>query len=193
MMAAEQMKGQPSKVNLAGFNAAIGLDRGAGKLKELCWYFVKMIFFLSAMPYPNSLRRVLLKLFGAQVGKGVVIKPRVNIHFPWKLVIGDNVWIGEEAFLLNFELLTIGSNVCVSQRTFLCGGNHDFRVPEMPYRNGPITLMDGCWIGASVFISPGVTVGTDTVITAGSVVAISLAPNGIYKGNPLSYIKPRWI
>jgi len=181
-----------SKVNLGGFNAAIGLDRGAGKLKEISWYFIKMIFFLSAFPYPNSFKKALLRLFGAQVGHGVIIKPRVNIHFPWKLIIGDNVWIGEEAFLLNFEQLTIGNNVCISQRAFLCGGNHDFRIPEMPYRNGPITLMAGSWVGASVFIAPGVTVGIDTVISAGSVVTASLESNGIYKGNPLFYIKPRW-
>jgi len=108
-------------------------------------------------------------------------------------VIGNDVWIGEEAFLLNFELLTIGDNVCVSQRAFLCGGNHDYRIPEMPYRNGPITLMAGCWIGANVFVSPGVTVGVDSIITAGSVVTADVAENGIYKGNPLSYIKARWI
>lgn len=182
----------PSKVNLGGFNAAIGLDRGAGKGKEILWYFIKMIFFLSAMPYPNAWKCSLLRLFGAKVGHGVIIKPRVNIHFPWKLVLGNNVWIGEEAFLLNFEQLTVGNDVCISQRAFLCGGNHDFRVPEMPYRNGPIILMDGCWVGASVFISPGVTVGTDSVVTAGSVVTTNLKPNGIYKGNPIVYIKQRW-
>jgi putative colanic acid biosynthesis acetyltransferase WcaF len=182
-----------SKVKLEDFDASAGLDRGAGKLKEIMWYFIKMIFFLSAMPYPNSWKRTLLKLFGAEIGHGVIIKPRVNIHFPWKLIIGNHVWIGEEAFLLNFELLTLGNNVCISQRAFLCGGNHDFRVPCMPYRNGPITLMDGCWIGASVFIAPGIIVGTDSVVTAGSVVTESLGENGIYKGNPLVFIKQRWI
>ena len=181
-----------SKVNLGGFDAAVGLDRGAGKLKEMSWYFVKMIFFLSAFPWPNALKKILLQRFGGEVGNGVIIKPRVNIHFPWKLVIGNNVWIGEEAFLLNFERLLIGNNVCISQRAFLCGGNHDFRVPEMPYRNGPITLMDGSWIGAGVFVSPGVTVGVDSVITAGSVVTADVESNGIYKGNPLVYIKQRW-
>jgi putative colanic acid biosynthesis acetyltransferase WcaF len=181
-----------SKVNLGGFDASIGLDRGAGKFKEITWYFIKMIFFLSAMPWPNALKKFLLQLFGAQIGSGVIIKPRVNIHFPWKLVVGNNVWIGEEAFLLNFELLMIGNDVCISQRAFLCGGNHDFRSPEMPYRNGPITLMNGCWIGAGVFVSPGVIVGIDSVITAGSVVTGNVESNGIYKGNPLVYIKQRW-
>jgi putative colanic acid biosynthesis acetyltransferase WcaF len=183
---------QESKVNLGRFDSSVGLERGAGKLKEIIWYLVKVVFFLSALPYPNGLKCMLLRLFGAKIGSGVIVKPRVNIHFPWKLVVGNDVWIGEEAFLLNFEPLTVGNNVCISQRSFLCGGNHDFRSPEMPYRNGPITLMDGAWIGASVFVSPGVTVGTDSVITAGSVVTGNITPGGIFKGNPAVYIKQRW-
>jgi putative colanic acid biosynthesis acetyltransferase WcaF len=183
---------QESKVNLGRFDSSAGLERGAGKLKEILWYLVKVVFFLSALPYPNGLKCMLLRLFGAKIGSGVIIKPRVNIHFPWKLFIGNDVWIGEEAFLLNFEALTVGNNVCISQRSFLCGGNHDFRRPEMPYRNGPITLMDGAWVGASVFVSPGVTVGTDSVITAGSVVTGNITANGIFKGNPAVYIKNRW-
>ncbi|EOR94096.1 Colanic acid biosynthesis acetyltransferase WcaF [Arcticibacter svalbardensis MN12-7] len=150
------------------------------------------MFFLSALPYPNGFKKVLLELFGAKIGIGLVLKPRVNIHFPWKLEIGDHVWIGEEAALLNFEKLTIGNNVCISQRVFLCGGNHDFRNPAMPYRNGPIVLKDGCWIGACCFVAAGVTVGVDTVVTAGSIVTADLQDNGIYKGDPLMLIKNRW-
>ena len=187
-----EVKTVESGVRLAAFDAAVGLDRGAGKLKEILWYLVKVVFFLSALPWPSTFKCSLLRVFGAKIGKGVNIKPRVNIHFPWKLIVGNDVWIGEEAFLLNFEQMCIGHDVCISQRAFLCGGNHDFRVPEMPYRNGPITLEDGSWVGASVFISPGVTVGIDTVITAGSIVTGNLAPNGIYKGNPAAYIKQRW-
>ncbi|MHA4894187.1 WcaF family extracellular polysaccharide biosynthesis acetyltransferase [Pedobacter sp. PWIIR3] len=181
-----------SKVNLGRFDSFIGLDRGAGKLKEILWYFIKMIFFLTAFPYPSSIKRILLKIFGATIGHGVVIKPRVNIHMPWKLIIGNDVWIGEEAFILNFETIVIGNDVCVSQRAFLCGGNHDYRDPTMPYRNGPIILEDGCWVGASCFVGPDVKIGIDTVVSAGSIVTKSLAGNGIYKGNPAEYIKPRW-
>ena len=181
-----------SKVRLRDFNSGIGLDRGVSKWKEILWYFVKMFFFLSAFPFPSSLKSALLRLFGAKVGQRVVIKPRVNFHMPWKLVVGDDVWIGEEVFILNFEVMTIGNNVCVSQRAFLCGGNHDYLDPTMPYRNGPITLEDGCWVGASTFIGPNVTVGTDVIVTAGSVATKSLACNGIYRGNPAEFIKARW-
>ena len=181
-----------TKVRQDQFNATKGLDRGASKLKELLWYFCKMLFFLSAFPYPSGFKCFLLKLFGAKVGDGVVIKPRVNIHFPWKLLIGNHAWIGEEVFILNFEEISIGNHSCISQRAFLCGGNHDFRVQSMPYRNGPITISDGAWIGANVFVGPKVIVGIDAVVTAGSVVTQSLEKNTIYRGNPAVPISKRW-
>jgi putative colanic acid biosynthesis acetyltransferase WcaF len=182
-----------SKVKLSNFDSSKGLDRGVGKLKEVLWYFVKMIFFLSAFPYPNALKTFLLKLFGAKVGSGVVIKPRTNIHMPWKISIGNYVWIGEEVFILNFEPTYIGNNVCISQRAFLCGGNHDYLDPTMPYRNGPICLQDGSWVGACCFIGPNVTIGADTIVSAGTIVTRSLGKNGIYRGNPAVYIKDRWV
>jgi len=188
-MNAENM---PSRVRLADFEATANYDRGAGTFKTISWYMIKMLFFMTAFPFPSGFKAALLRLFGAKVGKGLVIKPRVNIHMPWKLEIGNDVWIGEEAFLLNFEKLTIGNNVCISQRVFLCGGNHDFRVACMPYRNGPITLEDGSWIGAVSFVSPNVVIGTDSVVTACSNVVGSLAPNGIYSGNPVVFKKARW-
>lgn len=180
-----------SRVRLGDFNPE-GFDRGAGKVKEIIWYLFKMFFFLSAFPFPNGLKCALLRAFGAQVGKGVIIKPRVNIHFPWKLKIASNVWIGEEALLLNFEQLQIGNNVCISQRSFLCGGNHNYKEPSMPYRNDIITIKDGAWIGAGCFVGPGVIIGLDTVVSAGSVVTASLDDNGIYKGNPATFVKERW-
>jgi len=185
--------GKPSsRVRLADFNAAQHYNSGAGKLKIIAWYLVKMCFFLTAFPFPSGFKAALLRLFGATVGEGLVLKPRVNIHMPWRLEIGNNVWIGEEAFLLNFEKLQIGNNVCISQRVFLCGGNHDFRSSSMPYRNGPITLEDGCWIGAGSFVSPNVTVGVDAVVVACSMVAASLPANGIYGGQPAVFKTARW-
>lgn len=181
-----------TKVKLYTFDSNKYFDRGASKYKEIFWYIIKVFFFLSALPYPSQFKCWLLRCFGAAVGEGVVIKPRVNIHFPWKLEIGNHVWIGEEAFLLNFELLKIGNNVCISQRAFLCGGNHDYKVPSMPYRNGTITLGDGCWVGANAFVAPNVSIGENTVISAGSVVTKSLNENGFYRGNPVEFIKKRW-
>lgn len=180
------------KVRLDLFNSKLGLDRGASKAKEMLWYAVKVVFFLSAIPYPSKLKVFLLKAFGAKVGKGLIIKPRVNIHFPWKLVVGDNVWIGEEVFLLNFELLTIGNNVCISQKVFVCGGNHDYKDPTMPYRNGVIVIEDGSWVGAASFVGPNVKIGINSIVSVGSIVTKSLPENGVFSGNPLQLVKERW-
>lgn len=180
------------KVRLDLFNSQIGLDRGASKVKEMLWYLIKVLFFLSSIPYPSKFKVFLLKIFGAKIGKGSVIKPRVNIHFPWKLIIGDNVWIGEEVFFLNFELLTIGNNVCISQKVFVCGGNHDYKDPTMPYRNGVIVLEDGSWVGAASFVGPNVKIGINTIVSVGSIVTKSLPENGVFSGNPLQLIKERW-
>jgi putative colanic acid biosynthesis acetyltransferase WcaF len=174
------------------FNPGQGLDRGRPRLVEAVWYLLKCVFFLSALPWPMSLKRGLLRRFGARVGRGVMIKPRVNIHFPWKLQIGDHTWIGEEVFILNFEPVTIGGHCCISQRAFLCTGNHDYRQSDMCYRNQPISVEDGAWVGAQVFVSPGVMIGAEAVITAGSVVTRNQPAQMVCGGNPCAAVKPRW-
>lgn len=174
------------------FNARKGLNRGRSIFIESLWYAVKCVLFLSPLPFPSPLKRAALRAFGARIGKGVVIKPRVNIHLPWKLEVGDFSWIGEEVFILNFEPVVIGSHCCVSQRAFLCTGNHDYRQPDMPYRNRPITIDDGAWVGAQVFVGPGVVVESEAVIMACAVVAQRQPARMVCGGNPCKPLKPRW-
>jgi len=174
------------------FDPARGLDRGRSKPVEALWYLVKCFFLLSPLPWPNRLRVAWLRCFGAKIGAGVYIKPRVNVHFPWKLTIGAHAWIGEEVFILNFEPVHIGAHACISQRVFLCTGNHDFRDPAMAYRNRPISIGNGAWIGAQCFVGPGVTIGEDVVATAGSVVVRDLPAGMVCSGNLCVPIKPRW-
>ncbi|WP_084188378.1 WcaF family extracellular polysaccharide biosynthesis acetyltransferase [Salinisphaera hydrothermalis] len=174
------------------FDAKKGLDRGRPKLVEAVWYLLKVAFFLSALPWPSSLKCRILRWFGASIGQGVVIKPRVNIHLPWKLSIGDYSWVGEEACIINFEPLVIGKHCCVSQRAFLCCGNHDYRSPDMAYRNAPIVVEDGVWIGAQVFVGPGVTIGEDAVVTAASAVFSDMNAGMVCAGVPCVATKPRW-
>ena len=181
-----------SRVRNVLFDAGVGYVRGRSVPVFAAWQLVKCIFFKPVFPWPSAVKVGLLRLFGAQVGQGVCIKPQVNIHLPWKLSIGDHAWIGEEAFLLNFEPLSIGSNSCISQRAFLCGGNHDYRDPAMKYRNGPITIGDGAWVGAQVFVGPGVAIGVDAVVTAGSIVTKGLPEGQVCSGNPCVPVKARW-
>ncbi len=181
-----------TKVRNDLFDASKGLDRGRPKPVEAVWYLLKCAFFLSPLPFPSRLKCAILRAFGARVGRGVVLKPRVNIHFPWKLSIGDYAWIGEEVFILSLEPVTIGAHCCLSQRAFICTGNHDYRRPDMAYRSQPIVIQDGAWVGAQVFVSPGVTIGTDAVVAAGSVVTRSLPAEMVCSGNPCVPVKPRW-
>jgi putative colanic acid biosynthesis acetyltransferase WcaF len=181
-----------TKVRNDLFDPSRGLDRGRSRMVEAAWYLVKCVFFLSPLPWPASWRVALLRAFGATMGDGVYIKPRVNIHFPWKLRVGDHAWIGEEAFILNFEPVAIGAHTCISQRAFLCTGNHDFRDPAMSYRNKSITIGDGVWVGAQCFVGPGVIIETDAVATAGSIVLSNLPAGMICSGNPCAARTSRW-
>jgi len=174
------------------FNPKNGLDRGRPVWFASLWYLTKCLLFLSPWPFPSRLKCLILRCFGATIGKGVVIKPRVNIHLPWKLTVGDFTWIGEEVFILNFEPVTIGSNCCISQRAFLCTGNHDYRQPNMAYRNRPIILQDGAWVGAQVFVGPGVTIGREAVLAAGSVVTSHQPAGMVCSGNPCAPVRNRW-
>ena len=103
-----------TRMRLDRFDASRNLDRGRSSFVEAVWYLCKIVFFLSALPWPSRLKCELLRFFGAQIGEGVVIKPRVNIHFPWRLEIGSHSWIGEEVFILNFALVRIGAHACLS-------------------------------------------------------------------------------
>lgn len=166
-------------------------DRGAGRLKELLWLLVSAAAFRnSVMPW-YRLRRSLLRAFGARVAPGVIVKPGARVTFPWKFTIGAHSWIGEEAWILNLDQVTIGAHVCISQRAFLCTGNHDWSDPRFKLMTRPIVIGDGAWVCAGVFVGPGVTIGERTVVTAGSVVSSDLPAGMICSGNPCVPVKPR--
>ena len=174
------------------FDPSVNYD-GHSKYRFIVWYIIKILFFKTSVPWPSSLKVFLLRLFGATVGKRVVLKPNINFHFPWNLSIGSDVWIGEDVFVLNFSPVTISSNVCISQRSFLCTGNHNFRDQAFSYRNAPITISSGCWIGASSFIGPGVSIGTESVVSAGTILTQSIGHNLIIKPASNLIVGKRWI
>jgi putative colanic acid biosynthesis acetyltransferase WcaF len=182
----------PRKMQLSSFDPSVGFDRERSLVVFATWYIFKVLFFLSPMPWPSPFKAFLLRAYGAKAGNSIVIKPRVNIHFPWKLSLGDNVWIGEEACILNFAHIRIGSNVCISQQAFLCSGSHDFRDPSFSYRNLPIQIGDGVWLQARVFVCPGVSIGDDSVVCANSFVQKDVLCNQVSTGNPARCIGYRW-
>ena len=159
-------------------------NRGASKFKEVLWWVVRSLLFAPWFPVPSFLKVAALRIFGAKVGRVVVIRSRVNITFPWKLTIGDHVWIGDEVLILSLARVTISSHVCISQRAFLCTGSHKFRSENFDLVTKPISIGEGCWIAANVFIGPGVTLEKGTLCSAGTVVLKSFGPDQVLLGNP---------
>lgn len=146
-------------------------DRGAGRLKEAAWHLTKWLFFSTPWPFPSQLRCALLRLFGAKVGTGVVIRSRTNITFPWRLEIGDHVWIGEEVLILSLARVRIGSHCCISQRAFLCTGSHDFGKPSFDLIAKPISIGESSWVAACAFVGPDAHLAPGTFVKANSVVS----------------------
>jgi len=170
------------KVNNAAYKSTIRVN--AGKLKQVSWYITNIIFFKNSFNVSSAIRVFLLKLFGAKIGKSVVIKPSVNIKYPWKLTIGSYTWIGEKVWIDNLETVTIASNCCLSQGCLLLTGSHDAMKEKFDYAALPIEIEDGVWIGANAIVTAGITCGSHAVLGAGSVTDKNLLPYIIYKGNP---------
>lgn len=134
-----------------------------------------------------------MRLFGAKIGKGLVIKPHVSIKYPWLLEIGDHVWIGEHAWIDNLAKVTLKNNSCVSQGALLLCGNHNYKKSTFDLIVREITLEEGSWAGARSLVCPGVRMGSHSLLTAGSVATSSLDPYWIYQGNPAVKVKKREI
>ena len=164
---------------------------GAGAIKRLGWYFTSVLF-VNTYFFPISFIKVfLLRLFGAKIGTSVNIKPKVNIKYPWRLVIGDYSWVGENVWIDNLDDVTIGNNVCLSQGSMLLCGNHDYKKDSFDLITGKIVLEDGVWIGAKAIVCPGVTCKNHSVLTTGSIATRNMEEYGIYRGNPAVLIRNR--
>ncbi len=156
------------------------------------WYYSNVIFFKWAFPF-NFIKVIVLKIFGAKMGKHVVIKPHVNIKYPWRLIIGNHVWIGENVWIDNLGDVVIEDNVCISQGAMLLCGNHNYKKTSFDLMLGNISLKQGAWIGAKSIVCPGVIIGSHAVLTVGSVATQNLEDYTIYRGNPAVAIKKREI
>jgi len=154
------------------------------KIKIVLWYFVNHLIFNTFVPYPGKFKVFLLRIFGAKIGKNIVIKPKVNIKYPWFLEIGNNCWIGEGVWIDNLAKVKIGNNVCISQDAYLLTGNHDYKKETFDLIVKKIIIEDGVWIGAKSVVTPGVICKTHSILAVGSVATKNLEPYGIYQGNP---------
>jgi putative colanic acid biosynthesis acetyltransferase WcaF len=164
---------------------------GKNGFVRLIWYFTNIFVMINPLNPFSFCKVVCLRFFGAKIGKGVVVKPGVNIKYPWKLEIGDNSWVGERVWIDNLGKVKIGNNVCLSQGVLLLCGNHDYSLSTFDLIIGDITLDDGVWLGARSVVTSGVTIGTHGVLSANSVATKNLEAWKIYQGNPAVSVRDR--
>lgn len=165
----------PRSWSLAGFRGE-GYSKGRSKWVQALWFAALNLVFYRWW-CPRRFRCTLLRWFGASVGTGVFIRHRVRVHWPWKLTLEDDVWIGEDVWILNLEPVKIGHDSCLSQGVMLCTGSHDATSPTFEYANAPITVGSSAWLAAQSLVLPGVTIGSGSVIAARALV-IKDVPEG---------------
>ena len=164
---------------------------GGNGFKRLLWHYVNAVIFKTGLLPVSGIKVSLLRAFGAKIGSGVMIKPFVNIKYPWHLTIGNYTWIGENVWIDCLVPINIGSNVCLSQGAVLLTGSHNYKKHTFDLITGPITLEDGVWIGALAVVNQGITVASHAVLTSGSVATKNLEAYSIYQGNPAVKIRSR--
>ncbi|MEM0996673.1 MAG: WcaF family extracellular polysaccharide biosynthesis acetyltransferase [Bacteroidota bacterium] len=166
-------------------------DEGASRFKWALWYVFNALFVLNPLNPFSSVRKAILRLFGAKIGKGVILKPRINVKFPWNLAIGDYAWIGEAVWIENQGKVTIGAHACLSQGAVLMTGNHNYKLPTFDLIVKPIVLEEGVWIGAGAMVTQGVTAYSHAVLGVNSVASHDLEAYTIYAGHPCVEVRKR--
>ena len=165
--------------------------RGRSALVVQLWWLVQGTLFACSPQFMYGWRRFLLRLFGARIGKNVLVRPSVKVTYPWKLAIGDYSWIGDDVVLYTLGDIRIGEHAVVSQKSYLCTGSHDYSKPAFDIYAEPIVVEDEAWVSSDVFIAPGVTIGKGAVIGARSTVLEDMPAGMVCVGYPAKAIKPR--
>lgn len=147
--------------------------------------YFSSLFFVS-----SKIRKFCTVSFGAKIGSRVLMRSGIKIHNPKNLQIGDDCWIGENVWFINHEKVEIGSNVCISQRSVICSGGHDYRSASLEYDHKPIEIKDGAWICLDAKILPGVTVGECSVVSAGEIARKSLPDYSMLIDGQIRKIEP---
>lgn len=163
--------------------------RGASLFKVQAWYLVRAFLFAPSPRFANQWRVWLLRFFGANIGKNVLIRPSARIEYPWKLKVGDFSWIGEEVVIYSLGSIEIGENCVISQKTHLCNGGHDFMSESFDIFAKDIIISDECWLAADVYVGPGVSVEKCCVVGARSSVFSDINVSGLYIGSPAKLVR----
>lgn len=176
--------------DLSRFKLPPGFRGRPGWVVQL-WWLVDTLLFRSSPQLFYGFRRFLLRLFGAQIGIEVLIRPTAEITYPWKLKIGDYAWIGDDVVLYTLGDIDIGPHAVVSQRSYICAADHDHLQAGFPIRARPVTIGSQVWIATDVFVGPGVSIGAGAVIGARSSVFRDVPPGVVCLGSPSQVVAER--
>jgi putative colanic acid biosynthesis acetyltransferase WcaF len=163
----------------------------AARGKVYAWGLAELVFVRSSWQISSRLRRAVLVAFGARIGRGVILRPGLRVRFPWKLVIGDRSWIGEDVWLHNQDQVTIGSDAVVSQGTFVTTGSHAYR-RDMALLTRPVVIEDGAWLAARCIVLGGSRIGVSAVVTPGTVVNGEVPDGMVFGQQPGTVLRPRF-
>ncbi|UXH43196.1 putative colanic acid biosynthesis acetyltransferase [Rossellomorea vietnamensis] len=180
-----------NKINLNNYNQD-WYSRGKSSFVVLIWWFVQGTLFRFSLHNMFKWRNFLLRMFGAEIEKGVKIRASAKFTYPWKVSIGEYSWVGDNVQLYSLDEIKIGSNCVISQESYLCTGSHNIKDPHFGLITKPIIIMDGAWIASDVFVYPGVTVHEMGVVAARSTVLKNVPANQVYAGSPAKYVKNRF-
>jgi putative colanic acid biosynthesis acetyltransferase WcaF len=155
------------------------------------WWFTEAILFRPSPQVCYAWRRALLRLFGAQIGRNVIIRPTARFTYPWKISIGDFAWIGDDVTLYSLGPIQIGAHTVISQHTYVCAGDHDYEAVDFPIRGIPTTIGSQVWLGTGVFVAPGTRIADGAVVGARSTVTRDVPAGMVCVGTPARPIKRR--
>jgi putative colanic acid biosynthesis acetyltransferase WcaF len=154
------------------------------------WILFEFLFVSNPLQLSSRLRAAVLRLFGARIGKHVVMRPRIRVKYPWHLEVGERSWIGESVWLHNQVLLSIGSDTVISQDSFITTGSHDWQ-QTMELVVKPVSIGNGVWLNARCMVLQGVEIGDNALVLPGSVVNRSLPAQSICGGVPARFLRLR--
>jgi putative colanic acid biosynthesis acetyltransferase WcaF len=176
--------------NLEKFTVPPGF-RGRSAFVVVLWQVVQATLFgLSPQPL-FAWRRWLLRIFGAKIGRKVLIRPTARVTYPWKVEIGDFSWVGDHVEIYSLDRISIGCHSVISQRSYLCSAAHDMNDVRFSYITAPISIGDQVWIASDVFVSPGVTIGNGAVVGLRSTVFNDIPPEVVAFGEPARVVRNR--
>jgi putative colanic acid biosynthesis acetyltransferase WcaF len=159
-------------------------ERGRPGWYVMLWWLVQAVVFPLSPHNFNGLRCWLLRLFGASIGKGVLIRPTARFTYPWKIAIADHSWIGDDVVFYSIDQIQIGSHCVISQKSYLCTGSHDIQDRAFGLVTAPIIIENGVWLATDCFVGCGVTIGANTVVGARSSVFRDLPAHQVAWGCP---------